>query len=333
MAIESLMPHSRRALLTGALGGLAALAAQAIGTPAPVGAHDPDDVALGGTNTASSATRITNATNASTVFKALSSAGGVGVRGESDSNNGVLGVSSTSNAVYGTSAATNSAAIQGQATGGSTGVLGWSGTGTPPFTPGHTGVLGFSDQGVGVRGEGSGIGVYGKSGNIPQFSAAGVFGSSDLPNTPGVYGLGFAFGVKADALGAGGVGVQGSGTGGAGVFGISNGVGVAGGSREAFSGVTGDSTGVVGWSGSITQPTAPAKTGVFGFADQDANAVGVRGTSNKGRGGIFKGGRAQLRLIPSTAASHPATGQKGDLFHDRSGRLWFYNGATWLRIV
>lgn len=74
--------------------------------------------------------------------------------------------------------------------------------------------------------------------------------------------------------------------------------------------------------------------GVQGIANQDAGAVGVRGISTKGRGGVFKGGVAQLRLSPSTATSHPTSGAIGDLFVDSSGRLWFCKGATtWKQIA
>ena len=90
----------------------------------------------------------------------------------------------------------------------------------------------------------------------------------------------------------------------------------------------GDNTGLQGYSGSDVAPPSPAKTGVYGYATQDATAVGVRGTSVAGRGGLFKGGAAQLKLSPSAATSHPASGQRGDFFVDKSGRLWFCKGGT-----
>jgi hypothetical protein len=55
---------------------------------------------------------------------------------------------------------------------------------------------------------------------------------------------------------------------------------------------------------------------------------GVFGESSLGRGGRFKGKKAQLKLEPSAAATHPGSGQKGDLFADASGRLWFCKGGT-----
>jgi hypothetical protein len=55
---------------------------------------------------------------------------------------------------------------------------------------------------------------------------------------------------------------------------------------------------------------------------------GVQGESVNGRGGLFTGKVAQVRLLPSTAATHPASGLAGDLFVDASARLWFCKGGT-----
>ena len=125
-----------------------------------------------------------------------------------------------------------------------------------------------------------------------------------------------------------GVGAAGSSTSNYGVQGhsVSN-VGVLGGSGN---GGSSDSTGVMGVSG-VTTLVPLANTGVYGLSHV-ATGVGVAGTSALGRGGQFSGRKAQLRLMPSNAASHPSTGAKGDLFVDASGRLWFYTGATWKRI-
>jgi hypothetical protein len=46
----------------------------------------------------------------------------------------------------------------------------------------------------------------------------------------------------------------------------------------------GDSTGVQGYSGPGSPPAAPTKTGVYGYAAQDANARGVTGQTTAGRG-------------------------------------------------
>jgi hypothetical protein len=86
-----------------------------------------------------------------------------------------------------------------------------------------------------------------------------------------------------------------------------------------------------------TGPAMPAKTGVYGYANQDAYAVGVEGASPNGRGIVASGGAAQVRLVPSSAATHPSGGATGDLFLDKSARLWLCTTtgfpATWKQIA
>jgi hypothetical protein len=90
----------------------------------------------------------------------------------------------------------------------------------------------------------------------------------------------------------------------------------------------GGNTGVFGYSGPNPIPSSPAKTGVYGFSSQSSASIGIVGRSNAGRGGQFIGKLAQVRLYPSTASTHPASGARGDLFVDKSGRLWFCRGGT-----
>jgi hypothetical protein len=49
----------------------------------------------------------------------------------------------------------------------------------------------------------------------------------------------------------------------------------------------------------------------------------IEGNSSAGRGGVFRGKKAQVRFVPSSATTKPTTGQRGDLFVDSSGRLWY----------
>jgi len=94
--------------------------------------------------------------------------------------------------------------------------------------------------------------------------------------------------------------------------------------------------GLVGVSGLAlppNAPNAPKKTGVYGYAAQDATSVGIRGTAPLGRGAVLTGAAAPLRLVPSNNTGHPAHGQTGDLYVDASGRLWFCKGATWKQIA
>lgn len=167
MALDSVTPHSRRALLAAGLGGVAATIAAALGRPAPVRAGIDGDVVLEGTNTALYPTKIENTTNGYDVLYCYNSlwgtgvwgrsGSGVGVYGSSDSYFAVEGASSSSIGVSGTNSATDQPAIQGQATGGSTGVYGRSGMTIPPAAPAKTGVFGYAAQDATAKG------VYGRT--------------------------------------------------------------------------------------------------------------------------------------------------------------------------
>jgi hypothetical protein len=99
-------------------------------------------------------------------------------------------------------------------------------------------------------------------------------------------------------------------------------------------GITGNSTSNTGVAG-----TSVAGAGVNGHSSSN---FGVLGTSVKNagmrgagtRGGIFSGPLAQVQLVPGTAASHPASGAAGDLYVDKSHRLWFCRGgASWKQLA
>jgi len=63
----------------------------------------------------------------------------------------------------------------------------------------------------------------------------------------------------------------------------------------------------------------------------------VRGASTKARGGVFSGGAAQIQLQPGTGSTHPKGGVRGDLYADKTGRLWFCkksgSTATWHQLA
>jgi hypothetical protein len=185
---------SRRALLAGALGGIGAWTASAIGRAHPVRAegeviHVGDEF-----STATSPTRLSNTATAANVFEASSTAGGVGVYGSSNSASGVWGTSSSWWGVFGSS--DSGAGVRAQAVSG-TGVYGisTSGDGVYGQSPASNGVHGFSSGSIGVRGvsnasnqpatvgwaRGNSTGILGYSNNGP----------GDLPTArikTGVYG-------------------------------------------------------------------------------------------------------------------------------------------------
>jgi hypothetical protein len=148
---ESKSP-SRRALLAGALGGLGALAASAIGRASPVRAGVDGDVVLGVGNAATTPTSITNSTNSNAVFQATSTSAGTGVHATSASGAAVFAESFDYIAVSAYSSAASSPAILGQAAGGSTAIQGYSGSGGPPAATAKTGVYGYAAQDSTSRG-------------------------------------------------------------------------------------------------------------------------------------------------------------------------------------
>jgi hypothetical protein len=66
---------------------------------------------------------------------------------------------------------------------------------------------------------------------------------------------------------------------------------------------------------------AKSQSAVLGTTE--GTGAAIEGNSIRGRGGVFKGLKAQIRLVASTATTKPATGTRGDLFVDKSGRLWY----------
>jgi len=175
---------SRRALLAGALGGIGAWAASAIGRTSPVRAANGQNVILGTINTATITTSITNSagsafaadaggsgtavtgfsgngvgvsgisvssfgvngTSDSNIGVNGASSSGIGVRGSSSSDIGVNGFSSSNIGVEGFSLASAQPATVGHSVGNSTGVQGYSGTGSPPAAKSKTGVYGYAAQ-------------------------------------------------------------------------------------------------------------------------------------------------------------------------------------------
>ena len=175
------------------------------------------------------------------------------------------------------------------------------------------GVLGASTSSDGLFGAStSGTAVRGIT-NAPSGFTAGVWGDVSSPGGVGAFGRNLA----TSGLAVGAQGTSHSPTGLA-LVGWADGGGLA----------------VVGYSGGPGFPAMPSKTGVVGRADQDGSSVGVNGSSGAGRGGLFAGKLAQLRLAPSTATTHPTSGLRGDFFVDKSGRLWFCKGGTtWVQLA
>jgi hypothetical protein len=260
LALDTVTPRSRRAVLAAVAGGAAALVANALGRAAPVRAADGETVLVGGEYIASSKTKFTNTHDYDVALQGVGTTDSIGVAGDSDSGPGVygasnsdigvLGISHSSIGVSGDSYSSTKPAMVAHSHASSTGLLGFSGGASLPAAPAKTGVYGYADQ------DGEANGVIGES----------------------VLGIGVR-GVSADAIGSLGLATANTGAT-IGAFGRSNspaGIGVGG---RGYA----NSTGVVGYSGSGNFPAAQAKTGVYGQATQDSASRGVSGRADAGLG-------------------------------------------------
>jgi len=155
---------SRRALLASALGAAAATVA-ALGRPAAVRAHDPDDVQKGVDNPVLATTSLTNSGNGATALKGQNGLSGIGVWGVSSSGFGVQGSSTSGVGVYGFSisdtgvigigggAGPGQPAVLGRGDAGAAGVHGISGDpGLAPVAPPKVGVYGYAAQDSNAKG-------------------------------------------------------------------------------------------------------------------------------------------------------------------------------------
>ena len=218
MANETATPRSRRAVLAAALGGAAAVTAQAVANPLSVTAADGGNALLGTANQSTTVTSFENTDAGETSLKGVHAAAGTGVDGTSATGPGVVGnstdatpseftVASHKTGVIGTAGAptlatnTDETGVYGLAevSANSAGVWGDSGQGTGVFGTGVTGVTGFGDWGLFAFGDSVGVvafnesnvAVYGTAFNFPEPPTGGEIGVLGVgPHTGvGVYGF------------------------------------------------------------------------------------------------------------------------------------------------
>jgi len=186
-----------------------------------------------------------------------------------------------------------------------------------------------STVGPGVTGDGKGNwpGVWGRN---P--TADGVTGETEGSAKSGVYGRHngtSGFGVTGDGKGHTGAGVLGRNPGGTGVQGIGGNIGVHGkSSADNWTAVVGEHTGSQGF-GVVGNGKGSGGVGVLGrnptgTAVQGEGVHGVRGKGSvAGYGGLFEGGRAQLKLVPKGTAGKPSGSHtKGEIYMDSTGALF-----------
>jgi hypothetical protein len=161
----------------------------------------------------------------------------------------------------------------------------------------------------------------------------------------GVWGSQAGGGWGVYATSASGIGVVASGGTGTGVS-ASGSVGVSASGTTAVS-ASGNTVGVSA-AGPTAIQAAASGTGQAVNATNNSSTLatikavnsgtnsGIHATS-KGRGGVFGGSLAQVQLTPGSGSTHPKGGSRGDLYADKTGRLWFCKKggttATWHQIA
>ncbi len=158
---------------------------------------------------------------------------------------------------------------------------------------------------------GGGTAMQGDCGDNGSASRGAVEGSNNSTSGYGVWGNSAFVGVKGDGNFTG---VRGESPSTYGVHGTGAGAGVVGDCSE---------------SGGI---------GVWGFSNVN-NGFGVIGESgsSSGYGGMFKGGKAQLKLVPASTRGRPSGAHtKGEIYMDSAGALFVCtkggNPATWRKV-
>lgn len=309
---------SRRRLLRGAAAALAGGGAVALVNAEPARAGYGDPILAGKTNFSTVYTGLGSNEGNTTFFAtsgALTAPGSGGATaalvGDSANSSGVAGLSDHAFGVLGRCGAPSGAApgtcgVSGDShdkpgvVGSSYNAEGTSGTST--WSYGLSGNSTHADGVFGYSGEASGI-----SGLAAASARSGVSGQLGSPS--GLTSPGGVVGDAQDAVGAAGLSLNNTG-----VYGLT---GAASGTN-AVAGVVGDSA---------------TRYGVAGLSHNTAGLYG-----NGARGAVLSGRQAQARLVPSSAATHPAGGSAGDLFVDTAGRLWFCSktsstAATWVRLA
>jgi hypothetical protein len=282
--MDPVTPRSRRAVLAGALGGVAAAAASSLIRPSTVAADTTDPIIIGVTNTASSQTTLTNSAVSGTTFSIVAN-------NVSGTTNGVVATANgTGTALVGTSSAgrgltaSTATGIAVRATASGAGFGMWA----------------SSTTGIGFRATSGGqaADISTTSASVPSLVSKATGG------TVGVVGLGGSFtpeaypdgvGVLGDNPDAAGVGVWGRSTSGTALLGDSDsgyglegygavGVYASGGSV----GVLGDvdaATGVQGWTGVATAPDSGSNVGVWAGAENGRTALQTQGVVRMNRSG------------------------------------------------
>jgi hypothetical protein len=252
VAIDETRPRTRRAILAGAIGGLAGLVGSRIAWPDEASAAAGGHMLIGRSNSAGTKnTALTTTTNSGNALKVTQKGTGIALRGSASKGTAVSGATGSA-AKFGVEAVNNGAAAGPgaamRATGGK-----------------NAGLLATSDETAITATGTSNYGIYATGGYTGSRGQGGTYGSISAGSSVGAYGSGSDYGV----YGAGGT---------YGVYGGGSTYGVYGSGPTGVNG-SGSTYGVVG---STTNPNTDAVRGdggQYGVHGLNGRTAGTRGDS------------------------------------------------------
>jgi hypothetical protein len=331
--MDTSAPRTRRAVISAALGGIAATALAALGRPQAAAATDNSALIVGQINLSSLNTTLQNGSGTSTTLTTTAAGSATSISGTSNAGKGVQGNTQTGTAVRAAANGTGFG-IYSTSTGGRA-IQAVSGSTQPSGTPdGTIGLLAFDGAGTSVYGwsvsgtavratttSGSAIDASNSSSTKPTI-IAGSLGSTGVVGHSGGGGVPSSIpaltGVYGDSLDTAGVGVHGRSFDGAGVVGVGiqsgasgvegyGGLGVYG--SGDWAGVLGDvdqSVGVMGWTGVAGVPFNSDIAGVWAGAENGRAALQVQGVVKMNRSGrtqIAAGAASKKVTVPAGMTS------------------------------
>ncbi len=294
----------RRAIILGAAGAGAGVAAALVAGPEPAFAANGDPVKLGDSNSATASTVVTTTV-------------GTGLQGQASTNgqSGVSGIDTSPDGGHGTyGRSTNGTGAYGLTRGDTRGQSGVYGV--DASSDGGYGVQGLSTWGYGAYAVSShGTGVYGQTSETFQCGVAGVdissggFGVQGTSrNGWGVHGVITGSGLAAilgnDNTSSGAVGVEGVSGNGTGVYGATDAGGQSGvagidSSTSGGHGIYGRSTNGIGVYGTTG---ANGQSGVQGVDTSDNGGNGVQGVSDNGGTGVYGSSDTGVGVLAATTS-------------------------------
>jgi hypothetical protein len=319
--MDPVTPRSRRAVLAGALSGVAAAVASSLVRPSTVGAATGDPLTLGTGNVATSNTSISTSSSLGVTTMSLVASGtGAALFASSNDGRGVSAATQGGQAIRAAAGSGGFGVYSTSATGVS--IMGISGTVFPSGSFGAVGVVGFKSDGTGVwassttgialratsggqaasfssssidvpslvsKSSGGKIGVVGLGGNFTPATypdGVGVFGENPDVSGIGVYGR-TANGTA--ILGDSGTGYGLEAYGAVGVYASGGAVGVIGDVDQA--------TGVQGWTGVAVAPDSGDNVGVWAGAENGRTALKVQGVVRMNRSGRVSMGSTKSSVV------------------------------------